>query len=99
MLSWIAARVRTLSGASPLIVTSSVTDDSAQRTLGYSDPPAADGWSFTIERRYVNGRQAAAFQSALDLLESLDLIAWQRYPQEIQVTVAGDASAVLARGV
>lgn len=99
MLTWMAARVRALSGVSPLIVTSSVIDAEAQRAEGYSDPPAAAGWSFTIERKYVNGRQAAAFQSVLDLLQSLNLIAWQRYPQEIQVTVAGDATAVLAHGV
>jgi hypothetical protein len=99
VLSWVAQRVRALSGASPLIVTSSVTDDRAQRALGYSDPPAAAGWSFTIERHYVMGRQAAAFQSVLDLLQSLNLIAWQRYPQEIEVTVAPDAARVLAHGV
>ncbi len=80
LLTWMAARVRALSGASPLIVSSSVTDERAQRALGYSDPPAAAGWSFTIERRYRSGRQAAAFQSVLDLLQSLNLIAWQRFP-------------------
>jgi hypothetical protein len=98
VLTWMAARVKTLSGASPLIVTSSVTDDRAQRALGYSDPPAAAGWSFTIERRYANGRQAMAFQSVLDLLQSLNLIAWERFPQEIEVTVAGDARTVLVHG-
>jgi hypothetical protein len=99
VLTWMAARVRTLSGASPLIVTSSVTDDRAQRALGYSDPPAAAGWSFTIERRYANGQEAMAFQSVLDLLQSLNLIAWERFPQEIEVTVASDARTVLAHGL
>jgi hypothetical protein len=99
VLTWIAARVRALSGTSPLIVTSSVTDGRAQRALGYSDPPAAAGWSFTIERKYSSGHQAMAFQSVLDLLQSLDLISWERYPQEIVVTVASDAQSVLVRGL
>lgn len=99
VLTWIAARVRALSGTSPLIVTSAVTDGRAQRALGYSDPPAAAGWSFTIERRYSSRRQAMAFQSVLDLLQSLNLISWERYPQEIAVTVASDARSVLVHGL
>jgi hypothetical protein len=99
VLTWIAARVRALSGTSPLIVTSSVTDARAQRALGYSDPPAAGGWSFTIERRYSSGHQAMAFQSVLDLLQSLNLISWERFPQEIAVTVASDARSVLVHGL
>jgi hypothetical protein len=99
VLSWIGARVRTLSGTAPLIVTGAVSDERYQGLFGYSDPPAAGGWSFTVSRRYVNRRQATAFQSVLDRLQSLNLIAWQRYPAEIEVTAASDAGQVLAHGV
>ena len=99
VLSWIGVRVRGLSGAAPLTVTGAVSDERYQALFGYTDPPSAGGWSFTISRHYLNGRQATAFQSVLDRLQSLNLIAWQRYPAEIEVTVAGDAGRVLARGV
>jgi hypothetical protein len=99
VLSWIGARVRALSGTGPLTVTSAVADSRYQGFYGYTDPPAAAGWSFTLSRHYVNGRQAAALQAVLDRLEALNLIAWQRYPSEIEVTVAGDAGRVLAHGV
>ena len=46
-----------------------------------------------------SGRQAAAFQYVLDRLQALNLIAWQRYPSEIEVTVASDAASLLAHGV
>jgi hypothetical protein len=99
LLIELAARVRTLSGGeSPLIVASAVTEHRYQRILGVSDPPAQAGWSFTIARRYVNRRQAEAFQAMLDRLQALNLIAWQRYPSEIEVTVASDASRVIAGG-
>jgi hypothetical protein len=99
VLGWLASRVKALSGAAPLTLTSAVTDDRLQQLFGYRDPPAAAGWSFTIQRRYVNARQATAFQSVLDRLQALNLIAWQRYPSEIEVTVAGDAASTLAHGV
>jgi hypothetical protein len=91
--------VRTLSGgAAPLTVTSAVTDERYQQQLGINDPPAAAGWSFTIARRYVNHAQAVAFQAMLDRLQALNVIAWQRFPSEIEVTVASDASHVLVHG-
>jgi hypothetical protein len=99
VLGWIGVHVKALSGATPLTVASTVSDARYQGLFGYSDPPAAAGWSFTIARRYVNGQQAAAFQAVLDRLQALNLIAWQRYPAEIEVTVAGDAERVLAGGV
>jgi hypothetical protein len=99
VLSWIGARVKALSGEAPLTVTSAVADARYQGYFGYTDRPAAAGWSFTISRHYINGRQAAALQAVLDQLQSLNLIAWQRYPSEIEVTAAGDASQVLAHGV
>jgi hypothetical protein len=99
LLIELAARVRGLSGgAAPLIVTSAVSDERYQQTLGVSDPQAAAGWSFTIERHYVNRAQADAFQAVLDRLQALNVIAWVRFPSEIEVTVASDASQVLVHG-
>jgi hypothetical protein len=99
LLIELAARVRALSGgAAPLIVTSAVSDERYQQLLGFTDPPAAAGWSFTIARRYVNSRQADAFQAMLDRLQALDLIAWERFPSEIEVTVASDASQAVVHG-
>ena len=95
----LAAHVRSLSGGSaPLILTSTAIDQRYQRQLGINDPTSAEGWSFTIARRYVKRAQADAFQAMLDRLQALDVISWQRYPSEIEVTVAADASRVLGRG-
>ena len=99
VLSWLGTQVKALSGTGPLTVTSTVSDRRYQGLFGYTDSTAAAGWSFTIARRYVNGRQAAALQAVLDRLQALNLIAWQRYPAEIEITVAGDAGRVLAHGV
>jgi soluble lytic murein transglycosylase-like protein len=101
LLIELAARVRTLSHlpASTLIVTSAVSDERYQQLLGVIDPPAAAGWSFTIARRYASEAQAAAFQAMLDRLQALNLIAWQRFPSEIEVTVASDAAQVLVHGI
>ncbi len=100
LLIELAARVRTLSHdpTSTLTVTSAVSDQRYQQLLGFSDPPAAAGWSFTIARRYVNKAQAEAFQAMLDRLQALNLIAWQRFPSVIEVTVASDASQALVHG-
>jgi hypothetical protein len=99
LLIELAARVRTLSGgAAPLIVTSAVNDERYQQLLGYSDPPAAAGWSFTIKRRYIKRAQAVEFQAMLDRLQALNVIAWERFPSEIEITVASDASQVLVHG-
>jgi hypothetical protein len=98
LLIELAGRVRKLSGVAPLIVTNTVSDNRYQRLAGFDDPPAAAGWSFTIARRYVNEAQAVAFQSMLDRLQALNLIAWQRYPDEIEITVAGDAGKAIVNG-
>jgi hypothetical protein len=99
LLIELAARVRALSGgAAPLIVTTTMLDSRYQQLLGIDDPTAAEGWSFTIARRYVSESQRVAFQSMLDRLQALNLIAWQRYPAEIEVTVAADAGRVIANG-
>jgi hypothetical protein len=99
LLVELAARVRALSqGAAPLTVTSTSTDERYQRLLGAADPPSAAGWSFTIARRYVSRAQAVAFQTMLDRLQDLNVIAWQRFSSEIEVTVASDASEVIVNG-
>lgn len=99
LLVELATRVRSLSGgAAPLIVTSTVIDQRYQRLVGIDDPAAAQGWTFTIARRYVRESQALAFQAMLDRLTALDVIAWQRYPTEIEVTVASDAARVIQNG-
>lgn len=99
LLIELAARVRRLSGGlAPLVVSSTVSDGRYQHLLGVSDPPAAGGWSFTIARRYVRKAQAVAFQAMLDRLQSLNLIAWERFPDEIEITVASDAARVIVNG-
>ena len=99
LLIELAARVRALSGgAAPLIVTGAVEDRRYQQMLGINDPTTAEGWSFTIARRYVSEAQRLAFQAMLDRLQALNLIAWQRYPDEIEVTVASDAGRVIVNG-
>ena len=100
LLIELAARVRTLSGtAAPLIVTGTVADQRYQQLVGSNDPPVAAGWTFTIARRYSSAAQAEAFQAMLDRLQALNLIAWQRYPDEIEVTVASDAGRAIAGGL
>ncbi|HSC02510.1 MAG TPA: lytic transglycosylase domain-containing protein [Solirubrobacteraceae bacterium] len=100
LLIALAARVRELSKLprSTLTVTSAVSDQRYQGLLGVSDPPAAAGWSFTIARRYASRAQADAFQAMLDRLQALNLIAWERFPSEIEITVAADASQALVHG-
>jgi hypothetical protein len=99
LLIELAARVRVLSGgAAPLIVSSAVTDARYQQLLGDGDRAPATGYSFTIARRYVNRAQAAAFQSMLDRLQALNLIAWERFSAVIEVTVASDAAREIVDG-
>jgi hypothetical protein len=102
MALYIGAQVRALSGASPLVVTSTVRDDTYQRELVKRNREATrnyslhtTGWAFDIERRYVSRRQALAFQSVLDRLTVLGGIAWAREPDAIHITVSSDAKALL----
>jgi uncharacterized protein YcbK (DUF882 family) len=102
MALYIGAQVRALSGASPLIVTSTVRDEAYQRELVTRNKEATrnyslhtTGWSFDIDRRYVSRRQALAFQSVLDRLTVLGAIAWAREPQAIHITVSGSAKVLL----
>ena len=55
-------------------------------------------YSFSIARRYARLAQAEAFQSVLDRLQALNLIAWSRSSVTIDVTVASDASTYLIHG-
>jgi hypothetical protein len=101
LLIELAARVRTLSGTrAPLIVAQAVTDSSYEHLLGapsgYS--LATTGYQFEIERKYVSGAQAGAFQDMLDQLQALNLIAWSREPTTIDVTVASDAGRAIVNG-
>ena len=100
LLVELAARVRALSGfAGPLTLQSTVADRRYQSLLGASDDPAATGYTFEISRRYGSRAQAQALQAMLDRLQALDLIAWVRHPDTIEVTVAADASKVIGGGI
>lgn len=102
MAIYIGAQVRALSGASPLVVTSTVRDEAYQRELVKGNKEATrnyslhtTGWSFDIARKYVSRRQALAFQSVLDRLTVLGQIAWAREPEAIHITVSGEAKVLL----
>jgi hypothetical protein len=99
LLVTLAARVHALTGRGALTVAGAVSDAALQRALGIDDPDALNGYTFSIARRYVSRAQAAAFQSVLDRLQALNLIAWTRQLDLIEVTVASDASRVIVRGV
>jgi Transglycosylase SLT domain len=99
LLVELAARVRELSGgAAPLIVSSAVLDKSYDDAIGGGPDGATAGYEFSIARHYVSRAQAVAFQSMLDRLQALNLIAWIRTPQTIEITVASDASHVIVNG-
>jgi soluble lytic murein transglycosylase-like protein len=97
-LVYIAAGTHEISGASPLVLTSTVRDRAYQRALVGRNSEATrayslhtTGYSFDIERTYRSRRQAVAFQFMLDRLTALNLIAWVVEPRAIHVTVSSDA--------
>jgi soluble lytic murein transglycosylase-like protein len=103
MALYIGAQVRAAAKdpASSLTVTSSVRDERYQHELVKTNFQATrnfslhtTGWAFDVLRRYRSPRQALAFQSVLDRLTSLNLIAWVREPEAIHITVSADASAL-----
>jgi hypothetical protein len=100
LLIELAARVRTLSGASaPLRIVSTVADRQYLNLLPLPPAPlTSTGYSFAIARRYASRRQADALQAMLDQLQTLDLIAWSRSPGTIEITVASDAGRVIVDG-
>jgi hypothetical protein len=102
MALYIGAQVRSLSGQSPLVVTSTVRDGAYQRALADRNHEATrryslhtTGWAFDVLREYRSRRQALAFQFVLDRLRSLNAIAWVREPRAIHVTAAPDAEVLL----
>jgi len=99
LLIALAARVQALSAVrAPLIVVSTVSDRRYQQRLGISDPEATTGYTFQIARLYATEAQARALQAMLDRLQALNLIAWAREPDTIEITVASDASTVIEDG-
>lgn len=99
LLIELAARVRALSGSSaPLDVAGAVTDKRYAGLLADAPPLSSTGWSFELARRYASHAQAEALQALLDRLQALDLIAWTRTPETIDVTVASDAARAIVNG-
>jgi hypothetical protein len=99
---YVGAQVRALSGAAPLIVTSTVRDERYQEALVRRNREATrnyslhtTGWAFDVERRYVTRRQALAFQFVLDRLQVLGAIAWLREPNAIHITASRDTEVLL----
>jgi hypothetical protein len=99
---YVGAQVRAISGQGPLIVTSTVRDETYQRLLVRRNREATrnyslhtTGWAFDVERRYVSREQALAFQFVLDRLQTLNVIAWAREPDAIHITASRDARDLL----
>ena len=97
-LVYIAAGVHEIGGPGVLNVTSTVRDLGYQRRLVKRNIEATHayslhttGFTFDIERRYRDRRQAEAFQFMLDRLQALNMIAWAREPDAIHITVSSDA--------
>ncbi|MHB8657526.1 MAG: transglycosylase SLT domain-containing protein [Solirubrobacteraceae bacterium] len=99
LLIELASRVQTLSGQNvPLIVSSAAMDRRYARLLGFGDPPATTGYTFTLRRSYASHAQAIALQAMLDRLQALNLIGWIRGNSTIEVTVAADAAQAIVNG-
>jgi hypothetical protein len=102
LLLYLAGRVHALSGAPALTVSATVLDDEYRRLLPAGDPEAGDGYSllttgyaFDVRREYSSSAQAAAFQYELERLQARDLIAWERWPHTIHVTVSSRAGSLV----
>ena len=101
---YMGAQVRAITGdpKATLTVSSTVRDGDYQRALvrairrrrGTSPCTPRAGRS-TWLRRYRSRKHALAFQTVLDRLQALNLIAWVREPAAIHVTASGDARALL----
>ena len=98
VLYYIADRVHAISGVqNPLWVATTVRDSSYESALANRRlaPPGyslyTTGYSFNIERRYADHAQAEAFQTVLNRLQALDVIAWERRPDVIHITVSDEA--------
>jgi len=95
LLEYMGTATKAISGAEPLVLTSTVRDDEYQRVLQRRNPEATrkfslhtTGYAFDIARVYKNRAQALAFQFALDRLTALNQIAWLREGAAIHITVA-----------
>ncbi len=103
LLLHLADRTHALSGApKPIVVISTVRDDTYQRLLDSTNPEAdqsyslhTTGYTFDILRRYGSRAQTVAFQYELERLQARDLIAWTREPKTIHVTVSSEAKTLV----
>ena len=103
VLTYLAGKVRAVSGeAKPLTVTSLTRDEEYQALLIGINPEATSeyslhttGWSFDIRRRYASDRQARAFQFALDRLRAHAVLDYAYEPAAIHVTVSENATLLL----
>ncbi|MEA2217612.1 MAG: hypothetical protein QOJ35_238 [Solirubrobacteraceae bacterium] len=103
LLLYLGTGVRTISGETPLVVTSTVRDERYQRLLLARNREATPnyslhttGWAFDILRSYRSRAQALAFEFELERLQAHDLIAWVREPSAIHVTVSAEAQRLVA---
>lgn len=102
-LIYMSSKVQAIAGEKgKLIVTSAARDETYQDALVGVNGEATDayslhttGYSFDILRKYRNGKQARAFQFALDRLKALAVIDYAVEPQAIHVTVSNEAKELL----
>jgi hypothetical protein len=99
---YLGTGVKEISGAQPLVMTSSVRDRKYQAVLAAEDIEATRnfsqhtaGYAFDISRAYTSRKQAEAFQFMLDRLTAMNLIAWVREPGAIHVTVSKAARSLV----
>jgi hypothetical protein len=103
LLLYLADRIRALSGdPEPIVVTSTVSDDTYQRLLDTANSEATPnyslhttGYTFDILRRYSSPAQAVAFQYELERLQARGLIAWTREPKMIHITVSSETNTLV----
>ena len=102
LLLYLTARVHALSGAPALTLTTTVLDDEYRKLLPPGDPEATTGYSllttgyaFDIRRTYSSPAQASAFQYELERLTARNLIAWERRPDTIHITVSSAAHTLV----
>lgn len=101
LLYYLADRVHAISRAkAPLTVVGTVQDAATRQALaqrhltkpGYS--ASTTGYSFDVARSYASQAQAEAFQAMLDRLQALNVIAWERRPDAIHITVSKRAQVL-----
>ncbi len=106
-LYYLADRVQAITHAkAPLTVIGTVQDAATRQALGQRNPTkpgysaSTTGYSFDVARRYASQAQAEAFQAMLDRLQALNVIAWERRPDAIHITVSKRAQVLtpLTRG-